>query len=180
MRASTFPAAPVSHWRSRSNSTTPDWCRSRSPAAARIHVYAALTTKNDVDPSTFARKLAKGLKKDWPTLVTATMTKTDRRGKIFVDWSQNNVAKTTVAPYSLRGRSERRSSRHGTGRNSSRPTCVSCGSTKCSNGIATTATYSRTASTHSGCTDRNAAAARHPNRSPTPRPIHLQRHRVKS
>ena len=39
-----------------------------------------------------------------PTLVTATMTKSLRAGKIFLDWSQNNAAKTTIAPYSLRGR----------------------------------------------------------------------------
>ena len=29
-----------------------------------------------------------------------------RGGKVFVDWSQNNPAKTTVAPYSLRARAE--------------------------------------------------------------------------
>ena len=34
------------------------------------------------------------------------MTKTLRPGKVFVDWSQNNGAKTTVAPYSLRARAE--------------------------------------------------------------------------
>src|SRR6202051_5297499 len=39
-----------------------------------------------------------------PTLVTATMTKSLRAGKVFVDWSQNNGSKTTIAPYSLRGR----------------------------------------------------------------------------
>ena len=39
-----------------------------------------------------------------PTLVTATMTRSLRAGKIFLDWSQNNAAKTTIAPYSLRGR----------------------------------------------------------------------------
>ncbi|MDH6291715.1 ATP-dependent DNA ligase [Rhodococcus sp. NM-2] len=71
-----------------------------------IHVYASLTAKNDIDPSPFARTLAKRLEKDSPESVTATMAKTDRRGKVFLDWSQNNVAKTTVTPYSLRGRSE--------------------------------------------------------------------------
>jgi bifunctional non-homologous end joining protein LigD len=30
------------------------------------------------------------------------MTRSLRRGKVLVDWSQNNPAKTTVAPYSLR------------------------------------------------------------------------------
>jgi bifunctional non-homologous end joining protein LigD len=34
------------------------------------------------------------------------MTKSLRDGKVFVDWSQNNPAKTTVAPYSLRARDQ--------------------------------------------------------------------------
>ena len=41
-----------------------------------------------------------------PKLVTATMTKSLRAGKVFLDWSQNNASKTTIAPYSLRGRPE--------------------------------------------------------------------------
>ena len=32
------------------------------------------------------------------------MTKALREGKVLIDWSQNNAAKTTVAPYSLRAR----------------------------------------------------------------------------
>ena len=39
-----------------------------------------------------------------PKLVTSTMTKSLRTGKVFLDWSQNNGSKTTIAPYSLRGR----------------------------------------------------------------------------
>ena len=36
--------------------------------------------------------------------VLARMSKAARSGKVFVDWSQNNPAKTTIAPYSLRAR----------------------------------------------------------------------------
>ena len=32
------------------------------------------------------------------------MKKTLRKGKVLVDWSQNSAAKTTIVPYSLRGR----------------------------------------------------------------------------
>ena len=32
------------------------------------------------------------------------MKRSQRDGKVFIDWSQNNGAKTTVSPYSLRGR----------------------------------------------------------------------------
>ena len=31
------------------------------------------------------------------------MTKSLRPGKVLLDWSQNTAAKTTIAPYSLRG-----------------------------------------------------------------------------
>jgi bifunctional non-homologous end joining protein LigD len=34
------------------------------------------------------------------------MEKRLRPGKVLVDWSQNNAAKTTVAPYSMRGREQ--------------------------------------------------------------------------
>ena len=34
----------------------------------------------------------------------STMTRSLREGKVFLDWSQNNASKTTIAPYSLRGR----------------------------------------------------------------------------
>lgn len=36
--------------------------------------------------------------------MTAVMAKAQRTGRVFIDWSQNNPAKTTIAPYSLRGR----------------------------------------------------------------------------
>ena len=32
------------------------------------------------------------------------MTKSLRAGKVFLDWSQNTGAKTTISPYSLRGK----------------------------------------------------------------------------
>jgi bifunctional non-homologous end joining protein LigD len=34
------------------------------------------------------------------------MAKNLRPGKVLLDWSQNNPAKTTISPYSLRGRSQ--------------------------------------------------------------------------
>ena len=55
-------------------------------------------------PSTYARSLAQRLEKDRPDLVVSRMAKDLRPGKVLVDWSQNNPAKTTVAPYSLRAR----------------------------------------------------------------------------
>ena len=54
--------------------------------------------------SRYAHGLAKRLEKDMPDLVVSRMAKALRPEKIFVDWSQNNPAKTTVAPYSLRAK----------------------------------------------------------------------------
>ncbi|MGH8937994.1 MAG: non-homologous end-joining DNA ligase, partial [Actinomycetes bacterium] len=53
-----------------------------------------------------ARDLAQRLEKEHRDLVVSRMAKNLRGGKVFVDWSQNNAAKTTVAPYSLRARPE--------------------------------------------------------------------------
>jgi bifunctional non-homologous end joining protein LigD len=71
-----------------------------------IHLYAALDGRATTEQvSGVAHELAKALEEDLPDLVLSTMGRADRKGKVFVDWSQNNGNKTTIAPYSLRGRS---------------------------------------------------------------------------
>jgi bifunctional non-homologous end joining protein LigD len=50
----------------------------------------------------YTRTVAEELARAHPKTITARMTKNLRPGKVFIDWSQNNAAKTTVAPYSLR------------------------------------------------------------------------------
>lgn len=75
-----------------------------------LHLYADLTVLGegavpDSDASTaLAKEVAEELQKAHRDLVTATMTKSRRGGKVFLDWSQNAGSKTTVSPYSLRGR----------------------------------------------------------------------------
>lgn len=54
--------------------------------------------------SDYAKMLAARLAEEHPKLVTANMAKAARPGKVFVDWSQNNTAKTTICVYSLRAR----------------------------------------------------------------------------
>ncbi|SEE35675.1 non-homologous end-joining DNA ligase [Jiangella alba] len=56
------------------------------------------------DVSGYARELAQRLEKEHPKLVISRMERAARGGKVFIDWSQNNSAKTTIAPYSVRGR----------------------------------------------------------------------------
>lgn len=70
-----------------------------------LHLYVPLEEPiSSQGASVLARRIAQQLEKTMPKRVTATMTKSARTGKVFVDWSQNNGAKTTIAPYSLRGR----------------------------------------------------------------------------
>ena len=53
---------------------------------------------------TFAHAIALLLEKQYPDEVVSKMTKRLRKGKVLVDWSQNNRHKTTVAVYSLRAK----------------------------------------------------------------------------
>ncbi|MFB9376862.1 non-homologous end-joining DNA ligase [Kineococcus gynurae] len=70
-----------------------------------IQLYARISGRQDADVvREYARRLAEGLARDRPELVVSRMTKVLRGGKVLLDWSQNNAAKTTIAPYSPRGR----------------------------------------------------------------------------
>ena len=70
-----------------------------------IHLYAGLDGHlSSAEASDVARQLALALQASHPGLVVADMKKDLRGGKVLLDWSQNNGAKTTVSPYSLRGR----------------------------------------------------------------------------
>jgi bifunctional non-homologous end joining protein LigD len=70
-----------------------------------LHLYAELPEPLPPDESTaLAKEVAEELSAEHPTRVTATMTKARRTGKVFLDWSQNAGSKTTISPYSLRGR----------------------------------------------------------------------------
>lgn len=72
-----------------------------------LHLYAPLAEPiSSAGAVTVARRVAEQLEKSMPDEVTATMTRSLRTGKVFLDWSQNNGSKTTIAPYSLRGRAE--------------------------------------------------------------------------
>ena len=52
----------------------------------------------------FARALAQLLEQQRPKEIVSRMDKAVRKGKVFIDWSQNDEHKTTVAVYSLRAR----------------------------------------------------------------------------
>jgi bifunctional non-homologous end joining protein LigD len=71
-----------------------------------LQIYAAVSGMTSEQTSDLAKDLAEQLEEDEPDLVVSRMTKALRPRKVLIDWSQNNAAKTTVAPYSLRAREQ--------------------------------------------------------------------------
>jgi bifunctional non-homologous end joining protein LigD len=70
-----------------------------------LQVYVPLNTKVTYEEtSPFAKAVAQLLERETPKEVVSKMAKAQRRGKVFVDWSQNHQKKTTIAAYSLRAR----------------------------------------------------------------------------
>lgn len=75
-----------------------------------LQIYVPLNTVPLNTPTTyektklFAHALAQLLEHEHPKEVLSEMSRAARAGKVFVDWSQNDEHKTTVAVYSLRAR----------------------------------------------------------------------------
>jgi len=72
-----------------------------------LQVYVPLNTSVTFDQTKdLSRALARHLEGEHGNLVTSNMSKSVRKGKVFVDWSQNDEHKTTICVYSLRAREE--------------------------------------------------------------------------
>jgi bifunctional non-homologous end joining protein LigD len=70
-----------------------------------LQVYVPLNTKVTYEEtSPFAHAVAQLLEKETPKDVVSKMAKAERKGRVFVDWSQNHQKKTTIGVYSLRAR----------------------------------------------------------------------------
>jgi bifunctional non-homologous end joining protein LigD len=69
-----------------------------------LQLYATVSGLTAEQASEMALGFAQRLERELPRLVVSRMTKSARTGKVFIDWSQNNGSKTTIAPYSLRAR----------------------------------------------------------------------------
>jgi len=78
----------------------------KSSGSKGMQLYCAITTSAADAPSGYAKALAEKLAAAEPGLVVAKMAKNLRPHKVFIDWSQNNRHKTTIAPYSLRAREQ--------------------------------------------------------------------------
>jgi bifunctional non-homologous end joining protein LigD len=80
-------------------------CFPKTSGSKGLQVYLPLNSKAGYERTKpFAHAVAQALEKDEPKQVISKMKKELRKGKVFVDWSQNDRAKTTVAVYSLRAR----------------------------------------------------------------------------
>ncbi|CAM5654655.1 ATP-dependent DNA ligase family profile domain-containing protein OS=Kitasatospora aureofaciens OX=1894 GN=GCM10010502_23010 PE=4 SV=1 [Kitasatospora aureofaciens] len=69
-----------------------------------LHLLVPIEPTPSATVSGYAKALAAALEVEHPDLVVHTMAKARRRGRVLVDWSQNNAKKTTAAPYTLRAR----------------------------------------------------------------------------
>ncbi len=70
-----------------------------------MQLYLPLNTEHTHQhASDFALAVAQLIEKQNPAAVTANMAKRERSNRVFIDWSQNSRHKTTIAPYSLRGK----------------------------------------------------------------------------
>ncbi len=79
-------------------------CFAKTSGSKGLQVYVPLNRPGiDFDRTKeVARQLAENLAAERPKEITANMRKDLRRGKVFIDWSQNDGHKTTVCVYSLR------------------------------------------------------------------------------
>ena len=80
-------------------------CFPKTSGSKGLQVYVPLNSPTSYDVTKgFAKAVAELLEREEPKLVVSRQTKTLRRGKVLVDWSQNDEHKTTVNVYSLRAR----------------------------------------------------------------------------
>ena len=70
-----------------------------------LHVVVPITAKADWETvKLFAQGIAEAMAKDTPTKYTATLSKSARSGKIYVDYLRNGRGATAISAYSTRAR----------------------------------------------------------------------------
>jgi bifunctional non-homologous end joining protein LigD len=81
-------------------------CFPKTSGSKGIQVYAPLNTDgvsyDDTKP--LSQALARHLEAEHPKRIVSLQKKELRKGKVLIDWSQNDEHKTTVSVYSLRAR----------------------------------------------------------------------------
>ena len=80
-------------------------CFAKTSGSKGMQVYMPLNTETTYDETKpFAHGLARLLESREEELIVSVMRKSERHGKVFIDWSQNDRHKTTVGVHSLRAR----------------------------------------------------------------------------
>jgi bifunctional non-homologous end joining protein LigD len=80
-------------------------CFPKTSGSKGLQVYVPLNSETSYDESKpFAHAVAQALERAESDLVVSRMAKNLRKGKVLVDWSQNDEHKTTVCVYSLRAK----------------------------------------------------------------------------
>jgi bifunctional non-homologous end joining protein LigD len=80
------------------------WCKTSGSKGLQMYVPLNTPGATHQGAADFALAVGQVLERQLDGRVTTVMAKVERPGKIFVDWSQNALHKTTIAPYSLRAR----------------------------------------------------------------------------
>lgn len=80
-------------------------CFPKTSGSKGLQIYLPLNSKVTFEETkNFARALAMNFEKQHPDKVVSQMAKKLRKGKVLIDWSQNDHHKTTVCVYSLRAK----------------------------------------------------------------------------
>ncbi len=80
------------------------WCKTSGSKGLQMYVPLNTAGATHQGAADFALAVGQVLERQLDGRVTTVMAKAERPGKVFVDWSQNALHKTTIAPYSLRAR----------------------------------------------------------------------------
>ena len=80
------------------------WCKTSGSKGLQMYVPLNSPGATHDAAADFALAVGQVMERQLAGRVTTVMAKSERPGKVFVDWSQNTLHKTTIAPYSLRAR----------------------------------------------------------------------------
>ncbi|MFL6204205.1 MAG: non-homologous end-joining DNA ligase [Acidimicrobiales bacterium] len=75
----------------------------KSSGGKGLHVHVPVDHADFASSKAFSRAIAEMARERLPMLVTTSMRKEERAGKVFIDWGQNDPWRSTIAPYSARG-----------------------------------------------------------------------------
>lgn len=79
-------------------------CFPKTSGGKGLHLGIPVAGATFTQTKAFAKGVAELLARAEPQRITSIMAKAERRGRVFIDWSQNDHGKTTACAYTLRAR----------------------------------------------------------------------------